>query len=156
MTDENIPEFYKSIHNLFMKYVNIPPSSINEIINQSIWFNKYILLNKQTLFFKNWYKQGIHTIHDIINKGGLLLSHAELKEKYNINTSFIHTLQILKSIPKTWLQQISHKTIPKQTNIDTLYIKINKNYIPFTKTKCKDFYWHLINLNTHIPNCIYY
>jgi hypothetical protein len=39
-------------------------------------------------------------------------------------------------------------------NIVSILIKINKNYIPITKTKCKDVYWHLINLNTDIPNCI--
>ncbi len=53
---------------------------------------------------------------------------------------------------KTKLNQCTHmpKNIPKG-NI----IHINNKNITIEKTTCKDFYWHIINTDTHIPTSIH-
>ncbi len=58
------------------------------------------------------------------------MSHDQLKEKYNITTPFLTTLQLLSSIPKVWKNKI--KTLP-----------INKENIPASNS---------INVNNKILN----
>ncbi len=49
--------------------------------------------------------KGIHKISDIIDNTGKLLSHEELKTKYNIKTNFLQNIEIHKSIPQPWLEK---------------------------------------------------
>ncbi len=62
--------------------------------------NEYIKINKKYVYFKIREIKGIHKISNIIDNSGKLLSHEELKTKYNIETNFLQTIQIHKSIPK--------------------------------------------------------
>ncbi len=94
-----------------MKLFNQKPETIKEIIDQSLWLNEYITINKHYLYFKNWENKGIHKIRDIIDHSGKLLSHEELKTKHNIKTNLIQTIQILKSMAQPWLEKIKNSNL---------------------------------------------
>ncbi len=83
------------IHNLYMKYFKQQPETIKEITDQSLWLNEYIKINKKYVYFKNWEIKEIQ-ISDIIDNSGKLLTHEELKTKYNIKTNFLQTIQIIQ------------------------------------------------------------
>ncbi len=53
------------------------------------------------LHIKSWENKGINQVKDILNEKCEFLNHEELKQ-YNINTSFLLTLQIQATIAKTW------------------------------------------------------
>ncbi len=120
-----------------------------------MWFNAYISSNPDITFIGNWSIKGINQIKDIIDKNGIFNTHSQLIQKYDITTPFLQTLQLLASIPKSWktiLQNVTiiHKSIPSG-NI----INVNNKDLTIEKVKCKDFYWHFINIQTHMPNNIY-
>ncbi len=82
----------------------------------------------------------------MINKQGQFLSHNQLKYAYNINTSFLTTIQIRSSIPKAW-KELLRKFDKKYINIssedeDIIYL-VNKERA-LDKITYADFYWHLI------------
>jgi hypothetical protein len=148
LSKEKIPNFYKEIHILFMKLFKKYPENINEIINQSLWLNKNLLINNNYIYHKNWNKQGINKIRDLINDFGLFLNKEEIYQRYKLKINYLDLLQVQKAIPKDWIKQLknhSNTINNKQTEI-TLYI--NNTYKPIQSIKCNEFYWHIINQNT--------
>ncbi len=77
------------------------PNNILQILNQSLWLNKYITVNKKFLHIQSWKNKGINQVKDILNEKYEFLNHDELKQQYNIDTSFLLTLQIHDTIPNT-------------------------------------------------------
>ncbi len=67
--------------------------------------------------------KGIHKISDIIDNSGKLLSHEELKTKYNIETNFQQTIQIHKSIPQPWLEKIKKSNLTQVSRSTDIKIK---------------------------------
>ncbi len=108
------------IHNLYMKLFKQKLQTINEIINQSLWLNEYIKINKRYVYIKNWENKGIRKISDIIHNSRKLLTHEELKTNYNMETKFLQTIQINKSIKISNLIQFRRSADNK--------IKVNKIY----------------------------
>ena len=63
------------------------PESAIEILSESIWFNKYIIVGSDPIFDKNAYANGLRYINDILDKTGQILSYNSLNEKFNMNLS---------------------------------------------------------------------
>ncbi len=122
---------------------NIDP----HILKQPLWLNSHISSNPD-----KWFIKGINQIKDIIDKIGNFMSHEQLKEKYNLTTPFLTTLQLLTSILKLW--KTKRKTLTTNTNCILVgnSINVNNKVQNIEKIKCKDFYWHLINKSSHTPN----
>jgi len=149
-----IPTFYSEIHTIYMKNFKNEPTNIIHTLNQSLWYNKYIKSNFDTGFIKNWSEKGINQIKDIVNEQCDLMTHAQLEKKYNLKTSFIHTLQLHTSIPKTWKQIIKQCTNKPKNIPDGNIIYPNNKETTIQKTTCTNFYWHLIQNIQHVPNNI--
>ncbi len=143
----SIPNIYIDIHNLFMKFFINGPECISDILNESLWLNDNIMVNKNYLYLKSWENNGISPIRDILNDNGEFLKHEELKQKYNITTTFLQTIQVQKCIPTPWIQNTKHCRITKNIHniTDGSYIKINNSLLPVSKITCKSYYWHIIN-----------
>ncbi len=73
------------------------------------------------------------------------MSHDQIKEKYNITTPFLTIFQLFSSIPKVWKNKIKTLSINKENIPAWNSINVNNKILNIVKTKCKDFYQHLIN-----------
>ena len=85
------PTFYKNVikcwhkaHTLYNK-----PTSINEIRNEIIWGNRYILCNKTCLFMQNWIKSGFIFIDDICDPNGFLPTKT-IQDRLNIKNNYLN------------------------------------------------------------------
>ncbi len=138
-----------------MNHFKKEPDNILQILKQSLWLNKCITVNKKCLHVKSWGDKGINQVKDILNVKCEFLNHEELKQQYNIDTSFLLTLQIQATIPKTWKKTLSKCTLlPIKTPIGNT-ISINKTYTSLQKITCKEFDWHLINIQKHTLTSIH-
>ncbi len=63
-------------------------------------------------------------------------------------------LQIYSSIPKDWIKILKEKAYSSPLTNTQNRIHINITNIEIPKIKCKDLYWHLININFHKPKAI--
>ncbi len=122
-------------------------------MNQSLWLNSSITVNNNYIYVKNWENCGITYIKDILNKNGSFLTHKELKSKNNI-TTFLQTIQIHKSILRTWTQIF--KKCTTNSNIhnkeNSILIKIDNKYTTIDKVKYRDYYyWHFIKYKHYTP-----
>ena len=151
---KQIPAFYKNIHEIYMKDFKKEPINLTEILNESLWLNDRIRTKKGHIYIKSWEIKNILMMRDLFNEFGILLTHNELKNKYNINTTFLQTMQVHKAIPSNWIIQINNHSSTLPPSNHTLKLRINNNIKELKSTSCKDFYWHLINNTNHKPSCI--
>ncbi len=90
-----------------MKFFKNGPECISDILNELLLLNDNIMVNKNYPYLKSWENNGISQIRDILNENGEFLKHEELKQKYNITTTFLQTTQVQNSIPTPWIQKLS-------------------------------------------------
>ena len=81
---------------------NNKPNTIPEIIHETLWFNRNITVDHNTVFWKCWFRSGIRYVGDMLDSFGNFLSQDELNDKYQINCSFIDHLRIRQPIPGSW------------------------------------------------------
>ena len=67
----HFPQFYQQMIALWEKISDKEPDQVFEILNQSIWNNKYILKQDESLFYPYLCKKGISQIKDLINVRGI-------------------------------------------------------------------------------------
>ncbi len=61
----------------------------------------------------------------------------------------METLQLQKSIPKSWFDTIKTQKVSNTEGENT--IRVNSIVKKISKTLSKEFYWHIINYSPHIP-----
>ena len=64
----------------------------SQMFRSCIWYNSDI--SKNTLFFPDWYKNGIYLVGDIMSANDNILSIAELKSKFNFNPNILNNYSI--------------------------------------------------------------
>lgn len=152
MKKNDIPLFYKNIHNLWGQVYNSEPTNTKDIYNEILWNNQYILVKGETLFWKNWKEKGILKIRHLFNAKGDPLSHAELTAKYKVKCDFLSLLKIRQCIPRNWKKELqNNKAISEDA--EEIILKIDNKKLNIMSLKCRDFYWLLINRMKHIPTC---
>ena len=67
---KEIPQFYKQIFEYWFQLYSSQPISTNDILNEKLWNNKYILIDEKPVYYKTWHQHGIKIIHDIITQHG--------------------------------------------------------------------------------------
>lgn len=111
--------------------------------NTPIWNNRYILVNRKSLFIPEWFSKGVWAIAHFMDMEGNVLQHVDFCDKFQIRCTQKKFKQIVKALP------ISLVAIIKQ---DIIYSKImptlrqlNINGINMQNYKCN---------NKFIRNCL--
>ena len=77
------------------------PIEENEKINQIIWYNSYITVNKKMLFWKEWYERGIHYVKDLL-QNGKIMTIQQLNDCYDVHVTQMQYNSLISAIPKGW------------------------------------------------------
>ena len=118
--------------------------SINEILNEKIWFNKDILIGNKPFFNRIWCNNGITKINDLFNNHGTFKSKEELFNDFHFQINTMELNSIKSAIPKEWVKQIKLQPTEKYTPLSDFIVKINNTNKPVTKITCREFYFELI------------
>ncbi len=102
----SIPNFYIEIHNLFMKFFENGPECISDILNELLWLNDNIIVNKIFLYLTSWENNAISQVRDILNENGEFLTHEEIvKTKIQYHNNLSPNYRSTKSIPTSWIHK---------------------------------------------------
>jgi hypothetical protein len=134
-----------------MKHFKLTPDSRIDILEQSLWLNKNITIKKKPIYWKSWQNKGIHTLSNLLDHENKFLSHIDINRLYNASFSYLQVEQIKSCIPKIWKKELKGKHNIEPNNCQVINICINNHYKNIQFVKCKDFYWHLLNLTEHTP-----
>ena len=138
----NLPKFYRDIISHWQKIKNINPKTKGDALNQIIWNNQFIRVNKLSVFFPAWKKVGIEKLSCLFdNEGKTLLSLTTFMQKYNVKCNFLQYYSLLSAIPQEWKTMLKQECSLPSTEYVTPSIE---------KLTCKIIYNTLLN-HQHFP-----
>jgi exonuclease III len=156
------PKFYEDVHNFWSEIRTINKSNLskNIIKSQIIWKNRYITSgikpkNKKTLHWKEWIKNGILTIDDILKDDNKFMSEFEIQKIFNIKCTYLDIYQIRGCIPSEWKNVItkSNEQNKKDNVIEKDIFICNSMYC--VDTICtKPIYEYFTRQKAKEPTCI--
>ena len=141
----NFNSFWKDIFQNWGILYNGSTETNEGILSQSIWFNKYLKINKKTVFYEKWCQAGVFFINDLISENKTFFSLQEFKENYNLDINYLQLYSILHMIPQSWKNCILN--FEKLTYVSSS----NFNYVKFNKKSCQFFYKQFLLLHSEEP-----
>ena len=154
-----LPKFYKGIVQIWNEINDFNPTTIQPIIQEPLWHNKYITIENNTILWTRWQEKGIKQIHHLLNIDNQFLTCEQLKAKYNLSCNFLDHLRIRQAIPINWRGMLSPPLTNKSGDLHTtpkLYITVNEIDVDIIQAPTNTLYWLLIHKKTHrrVPTCI--
>ena len=140
--DENLPKFYRDIISHWQQINSTNPKKKGDVLNQTIWNNQFIRVNKLSVFFPVWKKIGIENLSCLFdNEGKTLMTFSTFMQKYNVKSNFLQYYSLLSAIPQEWKTMLKQECLPPSTEYVPLAIE---------KITCKTIYNTLLN-HQHFP-----
>ncbi len=96
---DELPSFYEQLMQIWLNIYANEPRKILQLLSEPLWFNKYICIDNNIAFFKNWSKKGINKIIDIIDDSGNVSNYTDLIDKYNLKTNFLEYNMVMAALP---------------------------------------------------------
>ena len=82
------------------------PLNANEFKQEIIWNNRFIRINRKTIYYKTQVNKGILRISDLLDTDGHFLSFKNFKCKFGFCCTFLDYAGVLAAIPKAWKSKI--------------------------------------------------
>ena len=123
---KSIPPFCNECLSDFASVQKFSPSTIEEVLLQSIWNNAYILKNGKSIFDQKLCNLGLVHLVDIISEEGKLLTYDKMKETFpNLSgTDYFQLISIFYSLPSEWKRILANTT-------NALNISVRKTRLVF-------------------------
>ena len=102
---QSLPKFYEQCLDMWYSIHNTEPTTINDILQENIWYNARILIGDKPVFNKAWFEAGLESIHDLC-EGNSLMTKDMLSQKYQITCDFLFYNGLNAALPSTWLEKI--------------------------------------------------
>ena len=82
-----------------------------------LWFNKYILIEKKSIFFRDFSDKSLNFVYQLFDNNGSVKSWSSIKEEFDFNNiSNFKWQQLIYAIPPFW------KKIKETDNADNLLL----------------------------------
>ena len=116
----NLSPFHQSVLNYWQNYRSSDFSDdIAEIQNEIIWNKSSILINKNTIFFKQWYQNGVIRLQDLLDVDGTSLSLQEFLQKLRVHIPFATYYGLINCIPAGWRRKRKSTDSPNHNQISS-------------------------------------
>ena len=143
---QSLPKFYKDIIVYWQKLANTVPGTKGDVLNQIIWNNKFIKVNRASVYFQNWHSKGIQRLSDLVDEQKkCFLSFHLFQQKFHLHCNFLQYYGLLSAIPQQWKELLKSEngkgssSAPSIENLTckTIYhmLMIHKNLPPPTADK---------------------
>ena len=109
--------FWRNIVRSWCIYNFFTPTSIEEILNQQLWYNSFILVGGQPIYKKSLHTKGISLLRDIVNEDGNIMSIEQIVNKYQLDNQHVMLLNsIVAAVPQAWKTQLGVQNQPIEGN----------------------------------------
>ena len=139
-----IPAFYKECLGAFSELKNSNVISYEDVINQIIWNNKNIVVDKQSLFEKHLFCQGIVKIGYLLFNTGKFLQSWKVLTANSSPTQYFKPIGVVDAIPIAWRLIIKQSPTSQHFSSsllgDKLYIELDETEIDLSKVTSKLLY----------------
>ena len=88
------------------------------ILSNFLWFNKHILIEKKSIFFRDFSDKGLNFVYQLFDNNGNVKSWSSIKEEFGFsNISNFKWQQLIYTLPPSW-----KKIIKETDNADNLLL----------------------------------
>lgn len=142
--NNSLPTFYRELLEYFQEFkekTNIF-SYGKFLLWKYVWNNEAITIDKNTLFWKSWFKKNILSVQDILNADGNFLTFQEFQDKFNIKTNYLHYFQLIAAIPTDLKKKARECEAPSRELLNTTTVSLFPNGSPvdLADMRCKHYY----------------
>ena len=165
--NQKLPTFYKDIISHWQELNNAVPETKKDILDQIVWNNRFVKVNKASIYFRSWHLAGVYKLSSLLeaNQNQFLSFDAFLK-KFKVKCNFLQYHGLLSAISSNWKTLlVNHQNFPPPTTEKRLteygfdIHERQKIYsLPFIVTKevkLSVFQYKIIH-NILYTNCILY
>jgi hypothetical protein len=132
----NLPLFYRNIIINWVKVKSKILTTKEQIKNECIWLNNFILSNNNTLYSAVNIKNKLCSIKDICNENGSWKNLHQINTEFKTNLNFLDFLRIRQCIPYTWKQILNNNTLEDKST-EVHYNKMQR----YKTLKSSTIYW---------------
>ena len=147
---DDMPLFYRQVLQSWYELFCIQPKSKAEILDETLWNNRFILADDRPIFYESWQRRGIMKIFDIVDQYGNFKSPIQINRSYGLNINIMQYNSLISAVPKSWLKVIQendpfiHSPIP-------FSLKIQNKKKEVKHLRCKDFYMEFVSKKLEAP-----
>lgn len=138
--NNSLPTFYRELLEYFQEFKE--KTNIFSYGKFLLWNNEAITIDKNTLFWKSWFKKNILSVQDILNADGNFLTFQEFQDKFNIKTNYLHYFQLIAAIPTDLKKKARECEAPSRELLNTTTVSLFPNGSPvdLADMRCKHYY----------------
>ena len=121
--------FWKDVLKAWAEFIN-DISGVDDYMKQLLWNNLNITIDKKITCRFGWINKGVRFVNDLLDESGCLLTPDTIKNKFNLNCSYLEIYNIISAMPESWKTsiRISGRKLEK--------VSSKKLEEIFTKKKC--------------------
>ena len=115
---------YKRIIQVWSELTQNTPQTANQIRNEFLWNNRFILINHKSVWWRNWHDQGLNRTENILTPDGAFVPYNDLAQKHIID--YRSYISLLDAISKDWKKILKSTRTPEQITIAEQSVLIEK------------------------------
>ena len=93
--------FWKDVLKAWAEFIN-DTSGADDYMKQPLWNNLNITIDKKITCRIGWINKGVRFVNDLLDESGCLLTPDMIKNKFNLNCSYLEIYSIISAIPRSW------------------------------------------------------
>ena len=97
-----LPAFYKDLLSHWSEISHCEVDCIQVILSESLWYNSFIQINQNAIFFRELCLAGINRVADLFEKDGKLVMFHKLRQLGLPDTLHFKWMQLIDAIPEKW------------------------------------------------------
>ena len=114
----NLPVYYRECLTTWTKLTASPVSSLDKIVNQILWNNKFICIGQKSVFNRKLFSLGLHKVGDLFNEI-CIKPHTTLQNVNALDILFLNSLY--DCLPPEWKKAMTNN--PASVLIKTNHIR---------------------------------
>ena len=119
--------FWREVLEAWCKCTHYEPLSREQVLDQNLWLNSFILMNKSTLYWPSFITYNILKIRDLLNDEGMFFSYDEIRAQHPIWCTFVEYYGLISAIPRQWKLLINNNTIHASKSPTNLLLNSGSN-----------------------------
>jgi len=142
--------FYEQVLHAWFDFYSIPPKGSEEIQQEILWNNRFIIVDNKPIMKNSWLHKGILYVQDLLDVKGRILTLEGLKEKINIDVHFLEYMSVINAIPKQWRLELTNNA----SNFQYICSQDNRHFHMLQNLNSKKVYWMGIERFVKQPTAI--
>ena len=112
----SLPTFYKDLLRYWSEVSHCDINCAELILSESLWYNTFIKIDANTVYFEEFSLVGINKVKDLFEKNGKLKEFDKLRQDNPFLSDRLHFkwAQLIDSIPLDWRTKIRDNTTPDE------------------------------------------